>query len=163
MAHKARRNFESDFGMKTTRRQLQLGKSLSSRFSWVALLLVFTLVLHAFETCSSHLGFSTPANSIQVFADCAHIEAASCDSCSVHQHRDSDGCDSQSEIAVLTSSFSPEQPDVVFVATLGVLPAPQHLVALTSGSLLGCAQPPPTHFVSSTLRSSLPNRAPPLA
>lgn len=151
--------------MKTTRQRLQSDSRSRARFSLVAILLIFTLVLHAFETCSAHLGFSPTATSIQIFSDCAHIEAVSCDDCSLRQHDESnsDGCDSQSEIAILSSSFSSPQPDVVFVATVGVLPAPQHMTALASGSLLGYAEPPPSYFVSSSLRSSLPNRAPPVA
>ena len=148
--------------MITSQRQSQTKKPLRSPFRWVALLLVLTLVGHVFEDCTAHFGFPPAANFLQVSSDCAHTEAASCGSCSLHQHResDSDGCHAQSEIAVLTSSYSLEHPDFAPL-DFGVLPATPDDTAFASGSLIGLAQPPPTHFVSSTLRLSLPNRAPP--
>lgn len=131
------------------------------------LLLALLLVVHSFDACESHLGIpssqTTRSLSLQS-STCMEKNHVPCTVCRQPIDSHQDACDSTSEVAVPTpsSQYQVEYQAITLSATVAVLPATPQLIAL-SGSLHGSAEPPPASFLSSSLRSSLPNRAPPLS
>ncbi|HVF10766.1 MAG TPA: hypothetical protein VNA16_08185 [Abditibacteriaceae bacterium] len=134
---------------------------------WMALLVILTLPAHSFETCSAHTGLPVPhadSDTQHIGAPCPNAASGVCEICSHPAEPDTDLCDALSEIAALNSPSQHhiERQSIALAATVAVAPAIPQLIAL-SGCLHGRAEPPPAPFLTSSLRSSLPNRAPPLA
>ncbi len=139
---------------------------LSQRsFSGVALLIVCVLLAHTFDNCAAHLDeFVRSASATQQFIVSCSNNAETCPVCAPAHQPAPDVCDLVSEDAVRNSSSQHqlEHSIVTLAATAVVLPPTPQLFAL-SGSLHGRAEPPPSPFLSTTLRLGLPNRAPPLS
>lgn len=136
-------------------------------FMWVALLVTFALLLHPFHSCIADAGLPSPRSSsaIQFLSEhCPNASAGTCEICKPSDPSHNDGCEQLSEIAVLTSSsqHQPQYQAVTLAATVAIIPPIPQVMAL-SGCLYGRAEPPPTSFLSSSLRSSLSNRAPPIS
>lgn len=144
---------------------LEHGQKVPRRsFVAVALLVICALLTHSLDNCAAHLGgFERLATGIQQGQSPCRNAAGPCELCAPVQPH-SDGCKLLSEVAALNSSTQHqfEHQAVTLVATVAVLPAMPQLIAL-SGCLHGLAAPPPTPFLSSSLRSDRPNRAPPIS
>lgn len=124
-----------------------------------ALVVVCVLFVHAFDTCTGHLGaFSTI--STQVTKLCPNATSEICEICAIRHDQPNDCCNS-AEVAVLNSSqHAPNpQPDLINVAWFIIPVKPQ--IVILSGVVDSRAGPAFTPPLSLYLRSSLPVRAPP--
>jgi hypothetical protein len=128
-----------------------------------ALFLICALLSHSLDNCASHPGgFSSDSKTQRVTKLCAN-GAGPCAACSLRrQESPRDVCDLLSEAAILTSPRQAvDHRSTILPVTFASVPATPQLFA-PSGCLHGLAGPPPTPFLASSLRASVPNRAPPV-
>ena len=137
------------------------------QFVGVVVSVIVALVSHSFDTCTAHTGLPVPRSNSDIqhiSTSCPTAASGTCEICSNPAEPHLDLCQVLSEIAALNSSSQHhfEHQAATLAATVAVLPATPQLIAL-SGCLHGRAGPPPTPFLTSSLRSSLPSRAPPIS
>ncbi len=149
--------------MKAQSKQFPPSKS-HRRFVWTALLLVLSLLSHSLDNCPAHLGLPfAPLIRVQ------QIKAPGLDTSTGSHHTAkpikrfrSDGCDSVTEMAVLTSSPHLDERHAVTLSMIAIMPLMLPRIALAN-SLLLRAGPPAGPFLTSAPRFSRPNRAPPVS
>jgi hypothetical protein len=143
-------------------------------FSRIALFVVLCLVAHSFDVCAAHTGLPDLHEATKHLATrhaatqtCHDLNNASsalvvCENCEHPCESESDVCSMLSEYAVLTSAphVYPYYQPVTLPMTF-TEPSQVCLQITFSGSLYG-RDGPPHAFLSSSLRASLPNRAPPI-
>jgi len=143
------------------------GEAKQPRFMRVTVLLVFALLSHSFDCCAAHVGVpegrsATAPTTPHVETPCHDGTLSICTLCGPADSPQADCCDPLTEVAVLTGQLHHLQLDVMLVPVASTVhPAPQ-LFAL-SGCLHGRAEPPPSPFLTSACRHSLPDRAPPIS
>jgi len=134
-------------------------------FTGLALLIVCALLARTFDSCAAHLdGYVRSVSAIQQLTASCPNKAETCSTCASAPQPKPDICDFTSEVAVPnpSSQHQIEHSAVTLAATAVILPPTPQLLVL-SGSLHGRAEPPPSPFLSSSLRLGIPNRAPPLS
>ena len=164
--------------MQASSRQLQ-HRTPRDRSVTVVLLLICALVTQSLAVCtgcpevarheSSQAANDTPTSSADTPTCC--LAAGSDRRLGDEQTQDertqplgADDCPPTPTIAAVAPLpyLQIDYQPVTLAATVAVIPATPQLITV-SGCLHGRAGPPPTPFLTSSLRSSLPNRAPPLS
>lgn len=125
---------------------------------WVALMLVFAQVAHAFDACSTHIE-DTRQSKMSLSAPCS--VGFNCELCAVVPVKDA--CDSVSELAIRASSgaYLSAPPIVIIDAPFVALPVPLLETPTLPPSYRGSSDVPRLH--SLYLAPQLSGRAPPFS
>ncbi len=153
--------------MRSTKRQWGWNiDALRNRLRWPALLLLFCIAAHSFDSCTAHFGL--PLNSSQKTTHQSYQDASKnprflCQSAHKPLRHASDICEVISEISTVAAyDFQLATPDVVVSSAYAIL-IDVFILEPPSGTMRSRDGPDVVTLVSLCLRSTLPGRSPPFS